>query len=227
MGQILKPILAVLILMIANTSVAYATMASYNITGVFFEPNTSIGHTTFTGTFNWDADTETVSGLHGSQNVTMWDPSDYPDLNLDYQLAQSVNGNIVTASVFLKNTTDVFSGGGYEAGDVLRYGNNPAHGLPADGNTPNDNAYFSFAFDKTSMTGILDEMVYGDCSPGGMMGQVCMTGHSIAKVGYPGTMNAVPMSLEISAVPIPAAVWLFGSGLVGLLGLRRKKAQAS
>lgn len=30
---------------------------------------------------------------------------------------------------------------------------------------------------------------------------------------------------DVSAVPVPAAVWLFGSGLIGLLGLaRRKKA---
>jgi hypothetical protein len=30
---------------------------------------------------------------------------------------------------------------------------------------------------------------------------------------------------NVSAVPVPAAVWLFGSGLIGLVGLaRRKKA---
>lgn len=32
-------------------------------------------------------------------------------------------------------------------------------------------------------------------------------------------------SVEITAVPVPAAVWLFGSGLLGLVGMaRRKKA---
>ena len=29
---------------------------------------------------------------------------------------------------------------------------------------------------------------------------------------------------DVSAVPIPAAVWLFGSGLLGLIGVARKKA---
>ena len=30
---------------------------------------------------------------------------------------------------------------------------------------------------------------------------------------------------DVSAIPVPAAVWLFGSGLIGLVGLaRRKKA---
>ena len=28
--------------------------------------------------------------------------------------------------------------------------------------------------------------------------------------------------VELSAVPVPAAVWLFGSGLIGLLGLTRR-----
>lgn len=33
--------------------------------------------------------------------------------------------------------------------------------------------------------------------------------------------------MEVNAVPVPAAVWLFGSGLLGLVGVaRRKKAQA-
>ena len=28
---------------------------------------------------------------------------------------------------------------------------------------------------------------------------------------------------DVSAVPVPAAVWLFGSGLLGLIGIARKK----
>ena len=31
---------------------------------------------------------------------------------------------------------------------------------------------------------------------------------------------------DVSAVPVPAAVWLFGSGLVGLVGLARRKRHA-
>ncbi len=33
----------------------------------------------------------------------------------------------------------------------------------------------------------------------------------------------VVRSGDVSAVPVPAAVWLFGSGLIGLLGLARRK----
>lgn len=37
-------------------------------------------------------------------------------------------------------------------------------------------------------------------------------------------MVGIALTREISAVPIPAAIWLFGSGLIGLVGfLRRKK----
>lgn len=33
-------------------------------------------------------------------------------------------------------------------------------------------------------------------------------------------------SMSITAVPVPAAVWLFGSGLIGLIGIARRKVQA-
>jgi len=32
-------------------------------------------------------------------------------------------------------------------------------------------------------------------------------------------------SMSVSAVPVPAAVWLFGSGLIGLVGIARRKAE--
>lgn len=43
--------------------------------------------------------------------------------------------------------------------------------------------------------------------------------------GYkPGGMYALAVRPgDVSTVPVPAAVWLFGSGLIGLLGLARRK----
>lgn len=32
-------------------------------------------------------------------------------------------------------------------------------------------------------------------------------------------------SVEVSAIPVPAAAWLFGSGLIGLIGFARRKAR--
>ena len=39
-------------------------------------------------------------------------------------------------------------------------------------------------------------------------------------------LDNVHIGNSLSAVPIPAAVWLFGSGLIGLIGLARRKANA-
>lgn len=33
-------------------------------------------------------------------------------------------------------------------------------------------------------------------------------------------------SIAVSSVPVPSAIWLFGSGLIGLVGFARRKAQA-
>jgi hypothetical protein len=39
-------------------------------------------------------------------------------------------------------------------------------------------------------------------------------------------IDNVSITTEVSAVPVPAAVWLFGSGLVGLVGAARRKKAA-
>ncbi len=156
----------------------------------------------------------------------------YPDLpddlySLTHQFDFTYNdmtGDVVV-SVFKENSTDVFFEGGYTAGDIYKLG--AFDGL--DGFIPNENVYFTLAFNAFTMAGNVNQMVYGDCSATGLMGPMmtgdtCMTGHSVELVGYAGTMGAIPVSLNISAVPVPAAVWLFGSGLLGLVGVARRKA---
>ena len=40
------------------------------------------------------------------------------------------------------------------------------------------------------------------------------------------SIDNVSIKADVSAVPVPAAVWLFGSGLVGLVGVARRKKAA-
>ncbi|AEG02577.1 hypothetical protein [Methylomonas methanica] len=209
------------VLTVAISPVAHGSVATYDINAVIYEPAAAY-NTFFNGSFDWDG--ATVSNLHGTMNSSMYDTNDinpdyynsFPLMQLNYQLGQSIDGNLVTASVFLENSTDVFQGGGYKTGDGIYYGYQ-------DGFTRNWNAYFSFTFDMSSMQGIVDNLVYADCTKGGMMGPLCMTGHNLPERG---TMGASPLSLnitEVAAVPVPTAVWLFGSVLMGLIGINRKR----
>jgi hypothetical protein len=38
------------------------------------------------------------------------------------------------------------------------------------------------------------------------------------------TLASIPASVSVSAVPVPAAIWLFGIGMIGL-GFARRKQQ--
>jgi hypothetical protein len=44
--------------------------------------------------------------------------------------------------------------------------------------------------------------------------------------GADGTLAGSPIDVSVSAVPVPGAVWLFGSALVGLVGASRRKLSA-
>jgi hypothetical protein len=56
----------------------------------------------------------------------------------------------------------------------------------------------------------------------------------LQNTGYADAFSTLGMTFDdisnlaalgpMTAVPVPAAVWLFGSGLVGLIGVARKKA---
>lgn len=39
-----------------------------------------------------------------------------------------------------------------------------------------------------------------------------------------GLLDFTTLEINVSAVPVPPAVWLFGSGLIGLIGMARRKA---
>jgi hypothetical protein len=45
--------------------------------------------------------------------------------------------------------------------------------------------------------------------------------------GFWPSIDNLVINEQVSQVPVPAAVWLFGSGLMGLLGFNRKRAQSA
>jgi len=47
-----------------------------------------------------------------------------------------------------------------------------------------------------------------------------------AFIGFSANFNLAGADLPPPAVPVPAAVWLFGSGLLGLVGVARRKKAA-
>lgn len=51
--------------------------------------------------------------------------------------------------------------------------------------------------------------------------------HGYGGIGAHFAMDNFTFNENVSAVPVPAAVWLFGSGLMGLLGFNRKRAQSA
>ena len=66
-----------------------------------------------------------------------------------------------------------------------------------------------------------------------LSGTMTMTGHTFSSLGlasgvYEWTWGsgATADSYKLNVVPIPAAVWLFGSGLLGLIGIARRKKAA-
>ena len=68
---------------------------------------------------------------------------------------------------------------------------------------------------------------FGDYLPTGtgFLGIVADQGQGeFVEVNFSGSAVFGVDDVRTGAVPIPAAVWLFGSGLIGLIGLARRKA---
>jgi hypothetical protein len=50
-----------------------------------------------------------------------------------------------------------------------------------------------------------------------------MTGDNIYTVSFTDTIPGASVVVDVSTVPVPAAAWLFGSGLLGLVGVARRR----
>jgi len=61
---------------------------------------------------------------------------------------------------------------------------------------------------------------------GGVTFQLKASCGPVEGCGVDAYFDNVTISTDVAAVPVPAAVWLFGSGLLGLIGVARRKKAA-
>lgn len=222
----LKTKLAAAMVLAASASMAQAASTTYSVDAMFQEPMAAY-ETYFDGTFTWDNVSNTVTAFTGAMNNSMYDA--VQDMNLTYLLDQSVVGNTVKATVFLVNSTKTFADGTF---NTIPQGNaNEFKYIDPVTSVPNANAFFTLAFDKSTMAGLTTQMIYGDCTAEGLMmpmmtGPLCMTGYG-TNMMTGGSMGGYTESLvitEVAAVPVPAAAWLFGGALLSLFGANRRKS---
>lgn len=246
-----RTVLMVGVAMLLGSTSALAHTTTYNVVMTFEEPDTDPRDTIFKGTFDFDEHTHTVTNLQGMLSESMTgDPfnagpnGDYGMtwLNLTHQLASWHDDTLggTFAATFLKNTTDTFTK--FDLGTMsFVTGWTPEFGVSAGGqyggypysyDTSIQNAYALIFVPDDPLTALsqaqINKLAYADCAPGGMMGNVCMTGTTIAGYGSVGTMSGYPMSQLITAAPVPEpetyAMLLAGMGLVGWATRHRKTA---
>jgi hypothetical protein len=224
----------------ACVQVAEAALTTYNVFERFYEPDTQPNDSIFIGTFDYDSATHAVSNLKGILSESMTGTSTgYPNdtmtwLSLNNQLVSWHDATLggTFAATFKNTNTNTFStmlgGDGWSPQAGVAVGG-IYYGFPVAASNPG-NAYALIFVPDNPLAALtqaqIDKLAYADCAPGGMMGAVCMTGTTVAGYGDVGTMDGYPLEQVITAaapVPIPAGLWLLGSGLLGLFGVRRKR----
>lgn len=229
---------AVVASLFATAPLAQAAVTNYNVTTTWFEPDEEPDHSIFIGSFTYDNVTKTVSNLQGSLSEAMTgDDTGWPGmykLELKYQNNSPANPTSwydselggTFAATFLNSATPTFDNGVWK----------PAAGIAIGATYLGDpgvgNAYALIFVPDNPLNGLtqpqINKLAYADCTTGGMMGQQCMTGTSVAGYGSVGTMSGYPLSQTITvAVPEPETYAMFLAGL-GLMGgiARRRKASA-
>ncbi len=183
----------------------------------FIPPNDTTG---FVGSTNTNDGWFEGRGLVFKMNTTETIDSiglfnDLTNINLSYELAQvsSVSGDVTVGQTILSSGSQLISTTGLEwidfgiANTLLSAGNFYHFEFTFTGNG-NQNFYYNnnnVSFSQSNFTLI-------DGTNGGSAGNTAMPALRLNTV---------------SSVPVPAAAWLFGSGLIGLIGTRKKSSKVS
>jgi hypothetical protein len=100
-------------------------------------------------------------------------------------------------------------------------------GLLYSGHTDNGSAHYTMYFNGTTVIGLSEitwrgtgEILDAYDNPTGYTGSIIAKGN---QTWSSGSTHGGDITFGLLSVPIPGAVWLLGSGLLGLLGLRRRR----
>ncbi len=179
-------------------------VTSFKVVETYYEPMTQPDNSIFTGTFTLDSTTRTVTNLAGSLTESMTMPKTAPmtTVPLTYQLSDvsdGLGGQLVT--VFLLNTTNTFDPSGFAPGGSIFYGYATGATNPKKGGVGNAYAMIDVNIDDPTAPATqaqINLLAYADCTAGGMMMYMCMTGTTVAGYGTVGTMDGYPISQIVS-----------------------------
>ena len=188
----------------------------YTVQAVFYEPDTQPFDSIFIGTFERDERTGEIRNLHGALSQSMtgaangtgaWEEMSHVTLThtLSVLADDAAGGTLVT--VFRLPTTDTLSASPRDngadgwtpgSGRALYYGyDGGAYTQPNPGN-----AYVRIFVPREPLAPLnaqqLARIAYADCTPEGMMGDVCMTGTDAAFYGVSGSMGGYPVAQHIA-----------------------------
>jgi hypothetical protein len=197
-----------------QASVAVDVVTAFDVVARFREPDTQPRDTVFTGTFTLDSTTGAISSLSGYLTESMTGNGvgsapyyDMTQVRLDQSLQASHDAalGVTLIASFARNATATFTnisgGDGWSPKSGIDNGGVYA-GFPSAYAASNQNAYVLIVVPddpfQPPTPAQIDRLAYADCTPGGMMGAVCMTATSVAGYGAVGTMSGYPVSLVIN-----------------------------
>lgn len=166
-----------------------------------------------------DVGTNTIRGnilvdWKGNLNMPMhidWDATGFLNaINEGLQVGDTISGTILkkdtTGDGAFDTFIDVFSATPH-SDVILSNPLSPFFGFPLEGSAP--------------LAATSDSLGMGYDINGNYIGGTPFDGiHGLINIGSGNSLTVI----SVSSVPVPAAAWLFGSGLVGLIGLARRKA---